>query len=149
MTTTVEKTTAAAEQAAGPHLDPAAESAVVDHDVLRGVLAGRWAEQRREARRLAADPRLHIEPGTHWSEHREKTFENLAILAESTLSFLGVGIQLPEVSLGNLVADAQDTVGTSLSYLMVFPGLTLLLVVLCVNFVGDGLRDSLDPRAAR
>ena len=84
MTTIAEKsTTAAAEQAAGPHLDPAAESAVVDHDVLRDILAGRWAEQRRQARRLAADPRLHIAPGTHWSEHREKTFDNLSILAES------------------------------------------------------------------
>lgn len=84
MTTVAEKsTTAAAEQAAGPHLDPAAESAVVHHDVLRDILAGRWAEQRRQARRLAADPRLHIAPGTHWSEHREKTFDNLSILAES------------------------------------------------------------------
>ena len=84
MTTIAEKsTTAAAEQTAGPHLDPAAESAVVDHDVLRDILAGRWAEQRRQARRLAADPRLHIAPGTHWSEHREKTFDNLSILAES------------------------------------------------------------------
>ena len=71
----------------------------------------------------------------------------LAILTESTLSFLGAGIQLPDVSLGNLIADAQDSVGTSLSYLIIFPGLTLLLVVLCVNFVGDGLRDALDPRA--
>ncbi len=73
----------------------------------------------------------------------------LAILTESTLSFLGAGIQLPDVSLGNLIADAQSSVGTSLAYLMLFPGLTLLLVVLCVNFVGDGLRDALDPRAMK
>ena len=71
----------------------------------------------------------------------------LAILLEATLSFLGAGIQLPDVSLGNLIADAESTVGTDLSYLILFPGLTLFLVVLCVNFVGDGLRDALDPRA--
>lgn len=73
----------------------------------------------------------------------------LAILTEATLSFLGAGIQLPEVSLGNLIADAESSVGTDLSYLIVFPGLVLFLVVLCVNFIGDGLRDALDPRAVR
>jgi peptide/nickel transport system permease protein len=70
-----------------------------------------------------------------------------AILAEATLSFLGAGIQLPEVSLGNLISDAESTVGTDLAYLIIFPGLTLFLIVLCVNFVGDGLRDALDPKA--
>ena len=73
----------------------------------------------------------------------------LAILAEATLSFLGAGIQLPEVSLGNLISDAESTVGTDLAYLIIFPGLTLFLIVLCVNFVGDGLRDALDPKATR
>jgi peptide/nickel transport system permease protein len=73
----------------------------------------------------------------------------LAILTEATLSFLGAGIQLPDVSLGNLISDAEDTVGTDLSYLILFPGLVLFLIVLCVNFVGDGLRDALDPKATR
>jgi len=73
----------------------------------------------------------------------------LAILTEATLSFLGAGIQPPDVSLGNLIADAEDTVGTSLSYLIIFPGFVLFLVVLCVNFVGDGLRDALDPHRSR
>ncbi|MEX2256381.1 MAG: ABC transporter permease [Acidimicrobiia bacterium] len=73
----------------------------------------------------------------------------LAILAEATLSFLGAGIQLPDVSLGNLISDAESTVGTDLAYLIIFPGLVLFLIVLCVNFVGDGLRDALDPRATR
>jgi peptide/nickel transport system permease protein len=73
----------------------------------------------------------------------------LTILTEATLSFLGAGIQLPAVSLGNLISDAEDTVGTDLSYLIIFPGLTLFLIVLCVNFVGDGLRDALDPRSVR
>lgn len=73
----------------------------------------------------------------------------LAILTEATLSFLGAGIQLPDVSLGNLISDAESTVGTDLSYLIIFPGLVLFLIALCVNFVGDGLRDALDPRAVR
>jgi len=73
----------------------------------------------------------------------------LAILTEATLSFLGAGIQLPDVSLGNLISDAEDTVGTDLSYLILFPGLVLFLIVLCANFIGDGLRDALDPRAVK
>jgi peptide/nickel transport system permease protein len=73
----------------------------------------------------------------------------LAILEEATLSFLGAGITLPDVSLGNLISDAEDTVGTDLAYLIIFPGLILFLVVLCVNFIGDGLRDALDPRAVK
>jgi peptide/nickel transport system permease protein len=73
----------------------------------------------------------------------------LAILTEATLSFLGAGIELPEVSLGNLISDAEDTVGTDLAYLIIFPGLILFLIVLCVNFIGDGLRDALDPRAVK
>lgn len=73
----------------------------------------------------------------------------LAILEEATLSFLGAGIQLPDVSLGNLISEAEGTVGTKLAYLIIFPGLLLFIVVLCVNFVGDGLRDALDPKAVR
>ena len=73
----------------------------------------------------------------------------LAILTEATLSFLGLGIQLPKISLGNLIAEAEGTVGTDLAYLVIFPGLILFLIVLCVNFIGDGLRDALDPRAVR
>ena len=73
----------------------------------------------------------------------------LSILTEATLSFLGLGIQLPAVSLGNLIQEAEGTVGTDLAYLIIFPGLLLFLIVLCVNFIGDGLRDALDPRAVR
>ena len=73
----------------------------------------------------------------------------IAIILEATLSFLGAGIQLPDVSLGNLIKAGEASVGTDLSYLIVYPGLTLFIVVLCVNFVGDGLRDALDPRATR
>jgi peptide/nickel transport system permease protein len=73
----------------------------------------------------------------------------IAILNEAVLSFLGAGIQIPDVSLGNLISGAEGTVGTDLAYLIYFPGLVLFLVVLAVNFVGDGLRDALDPRSHR
>jgi peptide/nickel transport system permease protein len=69
-----------------------------------------------------------------------------AIIAESTLSFLGFGIQLPGTSWGRMLADAEGTVGTSQSYLLYFPGLAILLTVLAVNFLGDGLRDAFDPQ---
>jgi peptide/nickel transport system permease protein len=68
-----------------------------------------------------------------------------AIVAESTLSFLGFGIQLPGTSWGRMLADAEGTVGTSRSYLLYVPGLAILLTVLAVNFLGDGLRDAFDP----
>ena len=68
-----------------------------------------------------------------------------AILIESTLSFLGFGIQPPTPSWGNLLTDSIATV-EQYWWLTVFPGLAIFLTVLAVNFVGDGLRDALDPR---
>jgi len=68
-----------------------------------------------------------------------------AILDEAVLSFLGAGIQPPAVSLGQMISDAEDTVGTSLAYLILYPGLVLFVLVLAVNLIGDGLRDALDP----
>jgi len=70
-----------------------------------------------------------------------------AIVAESTLSFLGFGVQLPATSWGRMLADAEGYVGTSQSYLLYFPGLAILLTVLAVNFLGDGLRDAFDPQS--
>lgn len=72
-----------------------------------------------------------------------------AIVAESTLSFLGFGIQLPGTSWGRMLADAEGSVGTSQAYLLYFPGLAILLTILAVNFLGDGLRDAFDPRSER
>jgi peptide/nickel transport system permease protein len=63
------------------------------------------------------------------------------------LSFLGAGVQIPDVSLGQLIADGETSVGGDLAYLFYLPGLVLFVLVLAVNFVGDGLRDALDPRA--
>ena len=71
----------------------------------------------------------------------------LAILTESTLSFLGFGVQPPQVSLGNMVAQSAASVGTQTAYLVYFPGLAILLIVLAVNFLGDGMRDAFDPQS--
>jgi peptide/nickel transport system permease protein len=68
-----------------------------------------------------------------------------AILVESTLSFLGFGIQPPTPSWGNLLSNAISTT-EDYWWLTVFPGAVIFLTVLAVNFVGDGLRDALDPR---
>jgi peptide/nickel transport system permease protein len=68
-----------------------------------------------------------------------------AILVESTLSFLGFGIQPPTPSWGNLLTDSIGNLEDQW-WLTVFPGLAIFLTVLAVNFVGDGLRDAFDPR---
>ncbi|MCB0878176.1 MAG: ABC transporter permease [Thermoleophilia bacterium] len=69
-----------------------------------------------------------------------------AILGESTLSFLGLGVALPTPTWGNMLLDARD-VFTAVQYwwLTWFPALAILVSVLCVNFIGDGLRDAFDP----
>lgn len=69
----------------------------------------------------------------------------LAVLIESILSFLGLGIQPPQVSLGNLIAAGQDA-ATTQWWLFIFPAVFLVVTMLAVNFIGDGLRDALDPR---
>ena len=71
-----------------------------------------------------------------------------AILLESALSYLGLGVKPPAVSLGSMLSDAEQ-LGRhqELAYLIYFPGLVLLLIVLCVNFLGDGLRDAFDPQS--
>lgn len=71
-----------------------------------------------------------------------------AIVAESTLSFLGFGVQKPQTSWGNLLYDAKGNVQFD-THLLYFPGLFILLTVLCINFVGDGLQDALDPQSHR
>ena len=68
----------------------------------------------------------------------------IAILYESFLSFLGFGIQPPTPALGRLISDAQ-AVSQDMWWLVLFPGLTIVAIVMCVNFIGDGFRDALDP----
>ena len=72
----------------------------------------------------------------------------VAILQESFLSFLGLGISPPETSWGTLASDAVTAISPVVNYwwLLVFPCLFLGLTLLCLNFVGDGLRDAFDPK---
>ncbi len=70
------------------------------------------------------------------------------ILLESVLSFLGLGIQPPTPSWGNLLTNAQELIWSAPS-LAIYPGLLILLVVASLNFVGDGLREAFDPRQSR
>ena len=71
-----------------------------------------------------------------------------AILVEAALSFLGFGVQPPIPALGKLISDGQSS-GLQLWWLVTFPGLTIVAIALAVNFVGDGLRDALDPTQRR
>ena len=68
-----------------------------------------------------------------------------AILLESALSFLGFGVQAPDTSLGLLVSQYQNAF-TTRPWLFWWPGMLILTIALCVNFIGDGLRDAFDPR---
>jgi len=68
-----------------------------------------------------------------------------AIISESTLSFLGLGIQPPTPSWGNMLRDAGGDMEKA-PWLAIFPGLAIFLAVVAINFIGDGLRDALDPR---
>ena len=68
-----------------------------------------------------------------------------AILTESGLSFLGLGTQPPEAAWGNMLATAKPYIDASV-WMSLFPGLAIMLLVLGCNFLGDGLRDVLDPR---
>ena len=70
------------------------------------------------------------------------------ILTEAALSFIGFGIQAPNVSLGALVND-YDTAFATRPWLFVFPGVMIVVIVLCLQFIGDGLRDAFDPRQKR
>jgi peptide/nickel transport system permease protein len=71
----------------------------------------------------------------------------LAILAETGLSFLGFGVQPPDVSLGTLIADGAPSV-TTFPWVFLVPAAVLVAVVFCANLVGDGLRDAVDPGAS-
>jgi peptide/nickel transport system permease protein len=70
------------------------------------------------------------------------------VLFEAALSFLGVGVQPPDASWGQMIADATEIFDTAWWY-MFFPGTALLLTVLAFNLLGDGLQDALNPRASR
>lgn len=68
----------------------------------------------------------------------------VAILAETGLSFLGFGVQPPDVSLGTLIADSSQS-ATTFPWVFLFPAGVLVLILLCANLIGDALRDAFDP----
>lgn len=71
----------------------------------------------------------------------------MAILAETGLSFLGFGVQPPDVSLGTLIADGTKS-ATTFPWVFLFPAGVLVTIVMCANLIGDGLRDAFDPGSA-
>jgi peptide/nickel transport system permease protein len=121
--------------------------------VVRGIFLSLREKEYVEAAKAsgAGDARLmfrHMLPNTLGPVVVNATLAvGTAILIEAALSFLGFGIKPPTPSLGGLVNDAQQY--SQQWWLTVFPGLTIVLIVLCVNFVGDGLRDALDPQQRR
>jgi oligopeptide transport system permease protein len=68
-----------------------------------------------------------------------------AIFAEAFLSFIGLGIQVPEASLGSLISDGASQIRFH-PYLLWFPSIVFCLIMICFNLLGDGLRDALDPK---
>lgn len=70
-----------------------------------------------------------------------------AVLVESGLSFLGLGVQAPQASWGNILTDGKEYIQFAW-WLSLFPGLAILITVLGYNLLGEGLRDALDPRSA-
>ena len=73
-----------------------------------------------------------------------------SILDEAALSFLGMGIQPPTASLGNLLNGAESiSVLTGMPWLWISPGVMIIILVVSVNFIGDALRDALDPTTLR
>lgn len=71
-----------------------------------------------------------------------------AILFEAALSFLGLGVQPPTATWGNMLYNAQELIHES-PQLAIFPGLLIFVTVICFNFIGDGLQDAIDPKAIR
>ncbi|BBE23449.1 ABC transporter permease [Arthrobacter sp. MN05-02] len=67
------------------------------------------------------------------------------ILLETALSYIGFGVKAPDVSLGLIISQNQEAFQTR-PWLFWFPGLFIVLICLCINFIGDGLRDAFDPR---
>ena len=88
----------------------------------------------------------HILPERGRRHRRERdAADGGAILLESALSYLGFGVQSPDTSLGKIVSDNQAAFSTR-PWLFWWPGIFIIAIALCVNFIGDGLRDAFDPR---
>jgi peptide/nickel transport system permease protein len=88
----------------------------------------------------------HILPGLVPVLVVQETFLfSYAILAEAGISFIGVGVQPPTPSWGNIIGDARQLL-TEAPWTVFIPGLAIMLTVLSLNFIGDGLREVLDPK---
>jgi ABC-type dipeptide/oligopeptide/nickel transport system permease subunit len=122
--------------------------------VARGVVLSLREKEFVEAARAigAGDARIifrHLVPNALGSIIVNTTvLVAVAILLETALSYLGFGVRPPDTSLGLLVSDAQTAVDTR-PWLFFFPGLFIILIALTINFIGDGLRDALDPQQTR
>jgi ABC-type dipeptide/oligopeptide/nickel transport system permease subunit len=121
--------------------------------VVRGIFLSLREKEYVEAAKVAGagDLRImfrHIVPNTMGPIIVSGTLAvATAILIEAALAFLGFGIQPPTPSLGVLIQGGQTN--PQQWWLTLFPGIMIVLIVLCVNFVGDGLRDALDPTQRR
>jgi peptide/nickel transport system permease protein len=121
--------------------------------IVRGVFLSLREKEYVEAAKAAGsgDIRImfrHILPNTLGPIVVNGTLSvGAAIIVEAALSFLGFGIKPPTPSLGSLIASGQQF--PQKWWITVFPGLTLLIIVVAINFVGDGLRDALDPQQRR
>lgn len=122
--------------------------------VARGVVLSLREKEFVEAARAigAGDARIifrHLVPNALSSIIVNATvLVAIAILLETALSYLGLGVRPPDTSLGLLVSDAQTAVDTR-PWLFFFPGVFIIVIALTINFIGDGMRDALDPQQTR
>ncbi len=122
--------------------------------VARGVVLSLREKEFVEAARAlgASDARIilrHLIPNALGSIIVNATIlVAIAILLETALSYLGFGVQAPDTSLGLLVSESQTAL-TTRPWLFYFPGLFIIIIALTINFIGDGLRDALDPQQTK
>jgi ABC-type dipeptide/oligopeptide/nickel transport system permease subunit len=122
--------------------------------VSRGVVLSLREKEFIEAARAlgASDARIilrHLVPNALGSIIVNATIlVAIAILLETSLSYLGFGVRPPDTSLGILVSEAQTAL-TTRPWLFYFPGLFIIVIALTINFIGDGLRDALDPQQTK
>jgi glutathione transport system permease protein len=122
--------------------------------VVRGTFLSLREKEFVEAARAlgASDTRImfrHLLPNATGSIIVNATITvAVAILVETSLSYLGLGIRPPDTSLGLLISEGQQA-ATTRPWLFYFPGLVIVTIALTINFIGDGLRDAFDPTQTR
>ncbi len=122
--------------------------------VVRGTFLSLREKEFVEAARAlgASDTRImfrHLLPNATGSIIVNATIMvSVAILTETALSYLGLGIKSPDTSLGLLISTGQQAAQTR-PWLFYFPGLFIILIALSINFIGDGLRDAFDPQQTK